>query len=562
MALTNYRNIKRLHRIVSVLIKYGFGWLVKDMRLFSYATAVQRLILFRKARGKEGLTTPERVRMVLEELGPSFVKLGQVVSTRADLLPPGWVEEFRKLQDMVPPITFEAAKGVVERSLKEPLANTFKTFEEEPVASASIAQVHYATLPDGTPVAVKVRRPGIGKVIESDISVMYTVARLIDRYVPNLKRYRPTEVVDEFSRIIHKEQDFTIEGANTNRFQRIFDGDPTVHIPTVYWEHTTHEVLTLERLEGIPFDEVDRIKGMGIDVEVVVGNALNAFFKQVFEHGVFHADLHPGNIFVKEDGTIIYLDFGIVGTLDKNLRRYLASMLYHLMKQDYYGAAVVHRDMGLISRRVDIHEFEDALREITDPIFGKSLESIDVPGLIMKLLQTARTFEMKLQPNLLLLQKSMVIIEGTGRQLCPNINMWDFAKPLITRWMIKEKVSPKRVYERERERVGELMDVAANAPYQVSSLLNRALDDDVKIGFVHHRLENLTDEIHTLGKRVTAGLIVAALILGSSLLLAFASDGSVLSHVVPWLGVAGFVLTIVIVVGFALSLRKSSRKRE
>lgn len=562
MALTNYRNIRRLHRIVSVLIKYGFGWLVKDMRLFSFATAIERVILYRKARERQRLSTPQRVRMVLEELGPSFVKLGQVVSTRADLLPSDWVEEFKKLQDMVPPISFEEARKVVERSLKAPLATAFSTFEERPVASASIAQVHYATLADGTPVAVKVRRPGIGRVIESDISVMYTVARLIERYVPHLRRYRPVEVVDEFSRIIHKEQDFTIEGANTNRFQRIFADDSTVHIPKVYWEQTTHEVLTLERLEGVPFDEVERIRGMGVDVEVVVGNALRAFFKQVFEHGVFHADLHPGNIFVKEDGTIIYLDFGIIGTLDKNLRRYLASMLYHLMKQDYYGAAVVHRDMGLISRSVDIHEFEDALRDITDPIFGKPLESIDVPGLIMKLLQTARRFQMKLQPNLLLLQKSMVIIEGTGRQLCPNINMWDFAKPLITRWMIKEKVSPKRVYERERERVGELMDVAANAPHQASALLNRALDDDVKIGFVHHRLESLTDEIHTLGRRVTAGLIVAALILGSSLLLAFSSDGSLLSHIVPWLGVAGLLLTIIVVVGFVVTSGKSNRKRE
>jgi len=562
MALTQYRNIRRLHRIASVLIKYGFGWLVKDMRILSYATAVERVIFFRRAKTRQQLSTPRRIRMVLEELGPTFIKLGQAVSTRADLLPQGWIEEFRKLQDMVPPIPFEDAKKVVERSLKAPLTTSFATFEERPVASASIAQVHYATLSDGTTVAVKVRRPGINRVIESDISVMYTVAHLLERYVPQAKRYRPVEVVDEFSRIIHKEQDFTIEGANTNRFQRVFDKDPTVRVPTVYWEFTTHEVLTLERLEGVPFDEVEQIKSMGLDVREVVGNALRAFFKQVFEHGVFHADLHPGNIFVDPDGKIIYLDFGIIGTLDKNLRRYLASMLYHLMKQDYYGAAVVHREMGLISRKVDIHEFEDALRDITDPIFGKPLDSIDVPGLIMKLLQTARHFQMKLQPNLLLLQKSMVIIEGVGRQLCPDINMWDFAKPLIYRWMVKEKVSPKRVLERERERVGELMDVASNAPYQASALLNRLLDDEVKVGFVHHRLDTLTGEINSHGRRISAGLIIGALILGSSLLLAFSAGHPVLSDVVPWLGVGGFLLTLVVIIGYIISFKKSLRKRE
>ena len=296
----------------------------------------------------------------------------------------------------------------------------------------------------------------------------------------------------------------------------------------VYWEHTTHEVLTLERLEGIPFDEVERIKGMGIDVEKVVGNALRAFFKQVFEHGVFHADLHPGNIFVKEDGTIIYLDFGIIGTLDKNLRRYLASMLYHLMKQDYYGAAVIHRDMGLISRRVDIHEFEDALRDITDPIFGKSLESIDVPGLIMKLLQTARHVrdEAPAQPP------PPPEVDGHYRG--------DGEAALPQHQHVGLREAPHHPVDDKGEGLAEKgLRAGAGAcrgadgrggqrPLPGKFPLNRALDDDVKIGFVHHRLETLTDEIHTLGRRVTAGLIVAALILGSSLLLAFSSEGSVL----------------------------------
>ncbi|MBI5328230.1 MAG: 2-polyprenylphenol 6-hydroxylase [Deltaproteobacteria bacterium] len=542
-----YTNIRRLHKIVAILIKYGFGGLVKELKLFPFLASFERVLFLRRA--KKELSTPERIRLVLEELGPIFIKLGQVASTRADLLPPDWLEELKKLQDAVPPFPFEKAKEVVEHGLKAQLHAKFKTFEEKPCASASIAQVHYATLPDGQEVAVKVKRPGIDRIIESDISVMNTIAHLLDRYVPQAKRYRPMDVVNEFSRVIHKEQDFTVEGAHATRFIKMFEGDATVKIPKVFWDYTTSEVLTLERIYGTPLDETEKIKSQGLDVKRIAENGIRAFFKQVFEYGFFHADLHPGNIFASPDGTIIYLDFGIMGRLDEGVRKYLASLLFHLIRQDYYSMARIHREMGLIGKEVDIHEFEDALREITEPVFGRTLEQINMSELIMKLIRTARRFQMRLQPNLLLLQKSMVIIEGVGRQIYPDVNMWEVAKPLIYKWMLKEKASPKRLYEKGKGRVEDFVEMATDVPYQVHSVLSKTLSEELKIGFVHHKLEALSDEIAGLGRRIAAGMIIAALIIGSSF-IAMASKGGAVLWGIPALSWVGFIIAAVL--GFRL----------
>jgi len=552
-----YQNIRRFHKIVAILIKYGFGGLVKELKLFPFLASLERVLFFR--RTKKALSIPERIRLVLEELGPTFIKLGQVASTRADLLPPEWIEELKKLQDAVPPFPFEKVKEVVEHGLKAPLSEKFKTFEETPCASASIAQVHYAVLMDGQEAAVKVKRPGIDKIIESDISVMHTIAYLLDRYVPQAKRYRPVEVVNEFARVIHREQDFTVEGANVNRFCKMFEGDTTVKVPEVFWDYTTSEVLTLERIYGTPLDETEKIKAKGLDIKKIAENGIRAFFKQVFEFGYFHADLHPGNIFTSDDGTIIYLDFGIVGRLDENLRRYLASLLFHLIRQDYHNMALIHREMGLISKDVDMGEFEEALRDIAEPVLGRTLEQINMSGLIMKLIRTARRFQMRLQPNLLLLQKSMVIIEGVGRQLYPDIDMWEVAKPLIYKWMLKEKASPGRIYSRGKKRVDNFIEMATDVPYQVHSILSKTLSEELKIGFVHHRLETLSEEINILGRRFAMGMIIAALIIGSSF-LAMANKSMAVFWGMPAVSWVGFIMAGILGLRMGSSVLKRDKK--
>jgi len=557
MQTRTYQNIRRLHKIVAMLIKYGFGGLVKELKLFPFLASLERVLFFR--RTKKELSIPERIRLVLEGLGPTFIKLGQVASTRADLLPPEWIEELKKLQDAVPPFAFEKVKEVVEHGLKAPISEKFKNFEETPCASASIAQVHYAVLMDGQEAAVKVKRPGIDKTIESDISVMYTIAYLLDRYVPQAKRYRPVEVVNEFARVIHREQDFTVEGANVNRFCKMFEGDTTVKVPEVFWDYTTSEVLTLERIYGTPLDETEKIKAKGLDIKKIAENGIRAFFKQVFEFGYFHADLHPGNIFTSDDGTIIYLDFGIVGRLDENLRRYLASLLFHLIRQDYHNMALIHREMGLISKDVDMGEFEEALRDIAEPVLGRTLEQINMSGLIMKLIRTARRFQMRLQPNLLLLQKSMVIIEGVGRQLYPDIDMWEVAKPLIYKWMLKEKASPGRIYSRGKKRVDNFIEMATDVPYQVHSILSKTLSEELKIGFVHHRLETLSEEINILGRRFAMGMIIAALIIGSSF-LAMANKSMAVFWGMPAVSWVGFIMAGILGLRMGSSVLKRDKK--
>jgi ubiquinone biosynthesis protein len=556
MAYHPLRKILRLNKIVTTLVKYGFGGLVGELHLLPYFSFLERIFIIRRI-GK-GLTIPERIRLVLEDLGPTFIKLGQAASTRADLLPPEWVEELKKLQDMVPPFPFKEVKEVVEGSLKKPLSEAYASFDEVPVASASIAQVHLATLHDGRKVAVKVKRPRIEKTIDADISVMYRVAELIHKYIPRVRRYRPKEVVDEFSRVIHKEQDLIVEGANISTFRRVFKGDPDVQIPGVYWDFTTHEVLTMERISGIPIDELDALKEKGHDTKVVAVKALNSFFKQVFDYGVFHADQHPGNIFVRDDGVIIYLDFGIVGRLDRELKHFMANMLYNFVRQDYRNMALLNREMGLVSRDVDLQEFEDALRDLCEPVFGKTLGEINISTLLMRLIRTSRKFGMKLQPNLLLLQKTMVVVEGIGRQLYPDINMWEVAKPLIYKWMIKDKFSPRSVLERGKQYSSELTETIIDLPGQMHTLLGMAAGDELKIGFVHHGLEPVAEELSNAGRRISTGLIVAALVVGSSIVSVFSHEDSLRLFGVPALGAAGFFLALV----FGLRLIPGSRRRK
>ncbi len=549
-----FRNIMRLNRIVTILVRYGFGWLVAELRIVPFFSFFKRVLTW--GRPAKGLTTAERIRCVLEELGPTFIKLGQVASTRADIFPPDIIEELKKLQDAVPPVSFSEVKKVVERSLKMPLKKAFKDFQRKPVASASIAQVHYAVLHDGTEVAVKVKRPDIEEIIDADLSVMFFLAKLIYRHIPASRRYRPVEVVEEFSRVIHNELDLSIEGSNATIFARIFKDDPTVKIPAVYWEYTTQDVLTMERVGGIPLDEAERIREKGLDIKKIAENGIRAFFKQVFDHGIFHGDLHPGNIFTTDEGVIVYVDFGIVGRLDRRLRYYLATMLFHLVRQDYHRMALLHREMGLIGKDVDIFEFENALRDIAEPIFGKTLEEINISALLMKLIQTARRFRMKLQPNLLLLQRSMVIMEGVGRQIYPEINMWEVARPLIFRWMLKEKLSPGAYLEKGREFTDELTSTLFDLPGQFHSLLTTTLKDELKLGFIHYGLEDLSHSINTAGRSIATGLIIMALLLASTLVLVYEKGPSLMG--VPYLSIAGFGLAFILGIRLALTGREKT----
>ena len=508
------KNIVRMRKILNILAKHGFSDFIEQLNLGRVFTIGR---LFRRRR-EDGFSRAERARMAIEELGSTFIKFGQILSTRVDLLPPDWATEFKKLQDAVPPFPYEDAVKVIEKDLKRPIDQVFSSFEKEPCASASIAQVHYAVTMDGKEVAVKVRRPGIEKEIEADLAIMYTLAGLIEKYIPSMRRYEPVIVVNQFERTIYKELDFTIEGAHAGRLYRIFRKDEEIVIPKVYWPLTGKRVLTMERVYGTVIDEVEILKEKGIDFKAVAEKAIKAFFVQVFDHGYFHADLHPGNLLVSDDGRIIYLDFGIMGRIDDATRKYLAKMLFSLVKRDFRQMARLHLEMGLIHPDTDLRAFEDELIEITEPIFGKPLNEINISELIMKLLSTAVNFDMKLQPNLLLLQKSMIIMEGVGREFYPDLNIWKVAQPFIISWMKKE-ISPQRKLEESKDALRELAKVGADLPGQFREALKRINEERLRVDFAHRNLEDLIESHDGHGENIFFGIVVGALILGSFMVI-------------------------------------------
>ncbi len=390
-----------------------------------------RIVANKRVSGREG----QRLAAALAELGPTFIKLGQLLSTRSDVVGERMATDLAELQDKLPPFPGHQARAIVEAELGRPIGVMFQSFEEVPVAAASIAQVHFAVTAEGEPVAVKVLRPGIERAFERDIELFYQLAEWAQRVMPKLKRLRPVEVVDTFARTSRLEMDLRMEAAAASELADNFKGDPTFLIPKVNWDRTAQRVLTLQRIVGFKVDEVERIIAAGYDRDEILAKASASFFNQVFRDGFFHADLHPGNLFVVEDGNIAAVDFGIMGRLDRATRTYLADMLIGFLTGDYRRVALVHFQAGYVPAHQSIELFTQACRAIGEPLQDKPLNEISVGRLLAQLFAVTEQFDMETQPQLLLLQKSMLTAEGVGRILNPKINMWELARPLIEEWM-------------------------------------------------------------------------------------------------------------------------------
>ena len=429
----SFRRNLRLMRIAHILATHGMAALAVRMRLFyPYVWLVQLL------RGDElPKDLGAQIRLALEKLGPTFIKFGQMLSTRVDLLPMDVALELKKLQDDVPPEPFARVQRVIESSFKRPLTGEqglFASFNEVPVAAASIAQVHFAELKNGQQVAVKVRRDHISRTIESDLAILQLLAALFDRYFPEYRRLKAPQVIVEFSTTIRGELNLRAEAAHASRFAENFADVDGVRVPEVLWDYTHTEVLTTERIIGVPIDEKERLQAAGHDCLKLCERVATLFFHTVFIDGYFHADMHPGNIFVDEKGDIVLIDFGIVGRLDMKTRRYLAGMLLAFLKEDYQRSAQVHMEAGFVLADTDLSAFEDALREIAVPIFNRPLGDISIAELLLSMFAVTERFKMETQPQLLLLQKTMVVIEGVARELADQANIWMLAKPLISSW--------------------------------------------------------------------------------------------------------------------------------
>ena len=506
----------RMLRIVRVLVRHGLDEFVFTLHLFR----PYRFILFvfpgywfRDRNVPRG----QRLREALEELGPVFVKFGQVVSTRPDLIPADIAVELTRLQDDVLPFPGDEAREVIERALDAPLSEHFASFDVQPLASASVAQVHGATLQDSTEVVVKVLRPGIEKVIEQDLQLLYQLARLADRHWPNARRLRPLEVVDDYDKTIHDELDMMREGANASQLRSNFLDSDMIYVPQIYWDHSCREVLVMERVEGIPIRDIDAIRAAGIDLRKLAHNGVEIFFTQAFRDGFFHADMHPGNIFVSPQGQYRAVDFGIMGTLAEADKRYLAENLLAFFNRDYRAVAMAHLRAGWVPATTRPEEFEAAVRTVCEPIFARPISEISFGHLVIRLFQVARRFDMPVQPQLVLLQKTLLNIEGLGRQLYPELDLWETAKPFLERWM-REQVGPRALARALRRELPTVLPLLPELPGLVHELLRRQRDGQLVIRTGSDNAEQLARDLkHRTRQRdglmLGGGLLLGAIVL-------------------------------------------------
>ena len=426
----------RLLRIVVVALRHGLDDLALGHARVRPLRPIVRAVLFWRAHS---VPRGVRLRRALEDLGPIFIKFGQMLSTRRDLLPTDIADELALLQDRVPPFSSAQVEATIVRVFGRPLAEVFKTFDLTPVASASVAQVHFAELPNGTPVAVKVLRPNVADVIEHDLALMHTAASLIERMWREGKRLRPREVVVEFDKTIHDELDLTREAANCSQLRRNFLRSGLLRVPEIYWDWTASEVLVMERMAGIPIGRIADLVAAGVDLKRLARAGVEIFFTQVFRDGFFHADMHPGNIFVGVDGsnhgTYIALDFGIMGTLSEQDKSYLAQNFLAFFRRDYHRVATTHLESGWVPADTRVDELESEIRVVCEPIFDRPLKEISLGKVLVQLFRASRRFNVQIQPQLVLLQKTLLNVEGLGRQLDPDLDLWVTAKPFLERWM-------------------------------------------------------------------------------------------------------------------------------
>jgi ubiquinone biosynthesis protein len=536
------RVLARLIQIQRVLVRHGLDEFVAETHLYRPLRFVFLASPWTWFERRKGASRGERLRLALEELGPIFIKLGQALSTRRDLLPHDIAEELARLQDRVPPFDGALARDIVERAYGKPITDTFASFDEKPLAAASIAQVHVATLREGTEVIVKVLRPGMREIIHRDLEVMHALAGLAKRNSTEARRLRVDEIVDEYEKTIFDELDLMREAANASQLRRNFEGSPLLHVPAVYWDHCRVNVMVMERIRGVTISDMATLRAIGTNIPMLAENGVKIFFTQVFRHNFFHADMHPGNIFVLVDDPArpryAAVDFGIVGTLDLRDMHYLAENFLAVFDRNYRRVAELHVESGWVPPTTRVDEMESAIRTVLEPIFNRPLKDISFGTILLRLFDISRRFDMRIQPQLILLQKTLLNIEGLGRDLYPELDIWQTAAPILREWM-RERLSPRTQLRHVREHLPALVEVAPALPPLLKVAVQKAQDGKLHIGAQSEDVARLREEIRASERRRNATLVASALALGGILWL---DPGPVASGLAPLLLIAAAVV--------------------
>ena len=514
--MINPKLLARLLHINWVLVSHGLDEVVQKTHLFRpvrYLVQFSSGVWLARRQQPVGL----RIRLALEDLGPIFVKFGQALSTRKDLLPEDIANELVKLQDKVPPCSVTEARQLIEAQLGSAIDDVFSEFDNEVLASASVAQVHAATLKTGEDVVVKVLRPDIEQRIRIDIGLLYEVAQLAEKFWPEAKRLRPVEVVAEFEKTILDELDLIREAGNAAKLRRNFEKSDILYIPKIYWPYTRTKVLVMERVYGIPIGDLESMEEAGVDFKVLAERGVEIFFTQVFRDNFFHADMHPGNIFVSPPAKYTAIDFGIVGTLTISDQRYLAENFLAFFNRDYYRVAEMHVASGWVPSTTRIEEFESAIRTVCEPIFEKPLKEISFGLFLLRLFETARRFDMQVQPQLVLLQKTLLNIEGLGRELYPELDLWQTAKPFLEDWF-KERLSPKAKLKKVIDNIPLMAEQLPEMPALAFRVLDDAGKGKLQVNLTAKDLASIRNHLIDNQRRIVSSVMGATFILVATMI--------------------------------------------
>lgn len=552
-----YAYVKRYRQIVDVMVRHGFGYLVERFGLRPVRSVRERL--FGKRPAPEPLlviSEAERLRHALEELGVTFIKFGQILSTRHDLVPEEYIRELAMLQDNVPPFGYDGAKIVVEKEFGENINVIFSSFEPEPIAAASIGQVHHARLISGEEVAVKVMRPGVEKQVDTDLAIMMSLARFAEKHIKESKFYNPVGFVEEFSRIIRHEIDYIHEAKNAERFYNNFEGSQTVKIPKIYWKYITRHVLTQEYYDGIKISDIAQIDASGLDKRKITIDIANAYLKMIFEDGYYHADPHPGNILVTREGIIVFLDFGMAGYVDPELRECLVNLVIAIQRNDVAFLIESLTEMGLIVDGGDSPTFRIKLEELINQYYSMTTKFIDPASFLRDLIDILIKSRGKVPSNLMLLSKTLVIRDEIARKIDPEHNFAELVEPYVKK-MIEERVSATYILKETARTVWDFARLVKALPRRLNNILVKAEKGTMKFELEHKGFEALVEEMDVSSNRVSFSLIISALIVGSSIIITTGMSPRIFG--VPLLGIFGFFLAGVLGFGLVISILRSGK---